>query len=78
MDRLFKFLNKRNKKERLLLIATLDSVVSRRTKDLDIRKLKGGDNQFRVRVGKFRILFKKDGARNIVIKIDERNDRTYK
>lgn len=78
MDRIFKFLSKRKKKDRLLLIDALDLIVNGQTNGLDIKKLKGKNNHFRVRVSRFRIIFKKVGSDSFVMKIDERNDRTYK
>lgn len=78
MDKIFKFLRKRNNKERLLIMATVTLIVNRRTKNLDIKKLKGRKNVFRVRVSNFRILYKKSKPKNIIIKINERDDQTYK
>ena len=78
MDKVTKFLRKRNKKERLLLIATIDLIVNKKINNLDIRKVKSCSNIFRVRIGDFRIIFKRDKPRNNVIKIDNKNDQTYK
>ena len=40
----------------------------------DVKKLKGIDNGYRLRVGNIRILFEKDGGRIHVFKIDNRGD----
>lgn len=45
---------------------------------LDIKKLKGYSNMFRVRVGDFRIVYKKDITLGIIIlEISRRSDTTY-
>ena len=40
----------------------------------DIKKLKGYQNMYRLRVGSFRIVFEKNGENYHVIKIDNRGD----
>lgn len=78
MDKIFKFLKKRNKKERIHLMAAADLIVGNDLNNTDIKKLIGYENLYRIRIGKFRIIFKKSKKRNIVIKIDEKDDQTYK
>ena len=72
-----KFLRKRNEKERLILIDVITSVVAGKIDNLDVIKLKGKKDIFRVRINKFRIIFQKAKPKNIIIKINERDDRTY-
>ena len=78
MDKILKFLRRRDNKERLLLITTITLIVNKKTKKLDVKKLKGIRGIFRVRIGDFRILYKKSKPKNIIIKIDKRDDQTYK
>jgi mRNA interferase RelE/StbE len=40
----------------------------------DVKKLKGIDNGYRLRVGSVRVLFEKDGDKIHVVKIDNRGD----
>jgi mRNA interferase RelE/StbE len=40
----------------------------------DVKKLKGIENGYRLRVGNVRILFEKDGSKIHVFKIDNRGD----
>ena len=72
-----KFLNKISleDKERLLLVA--HSIMRNDLEFLDIKKLSGSDNIYRVRVGKFRIKFIKHSKHNEIIEITRRNDNTY-
>lgn len=78
MDKIFKFLRKRTKKERLLLMALVDLIVQKKTESLDIKKLTGYDNLFRVRSGKFRVIFKMGQDESVIVKIDERDEQTYR
>ena len=78
MDKILKFLRRRDNKERLLLITTITLIANKKTKNLDVKKLKGLRGIFRVRIGDFRILYKKSKPKNIIIKIDKRDDQTYK
>jgi len=47
-------------------------------KNLDIKKLKGHGNIFRVRIGDIRVVFKKDSESTKLIFVGRRNDVTYK
>jgi mRNA-degrading endonuclease RelE of RelBE toxin-antitoxin system len=46
--------------------------------DATSKKTKGTQNEFRMRVGKFRILFKKNKEIITIKRIKSRNERTYK
>lgn len=78
MDKWFKFLRKRSKKEQHILIEAVGLIMHQKLKGLDIKKLKGCNNIFRVRLQKFRIIFEKNKTENTIIKVDERDDQTYK
>ncbi len=46
--------------------------------DLDIKKLKGYDNYFRVRKGKTRIIFHLDiNGQPVIKRVERRGDNTY-
>lgn len=45
---------------------------------LDLKKLKGYDDIFRVRHGRWRIIFKIDGENIKILTLEKRNDNTYK
>lgn len=78
MDKIIKFLRKRSKKERLILQSAIRLIVERKTDGLDIKKIVGSKNIFRVRVGAFRIIFEKHESENFIRFVGLRNESTYK
>lgn len=78
MDKIEKSLRKLSSKKRSLIEAVIMKLLHRQFDSLDIKKLKGIDNHFRVRVGNYRIVFF-DVEKNLKIKsILKRDDKTYK
>ena len=57
MPNLKKLLSKFNKAERRAIESLIESIVSFNWRGLDVKKLKGYENIFRVRKGKLRIIF---------------------
>ncbi|MDP3881157.1 MAG: hypothetical protein Q8Q32_03205 [bacterium] len=78
MNKIKKLLAKLNPKDRELLLSTRDDVLNRRWQNLDLRQLKGVRNAYRVRKGKFRIIFIETGPGIEIISIEKRSDNTYK
>lgn len=78
MDKIQKFLARLPKKERILVRETVTLLVSGKTKDLDIKKLKGFENVFRVRVHSIRIIYRKLESGIQIIEMGRRDDQTYK
>ncbi len=83
MDKISKFLKKLSKKERKQIQKILLLILENKTKDLDINKLKGSDNIYRIRAGSIRIIFSKsintnNQAEIMILRIDRRNEKTYK
>lgn len=78
MNKIDKFLLKLSLKERLIAQEVLDLVKSRRFDKLNIRKLKGFDDCYRVRRVKIRIIFSMVEKEITIIKIDNRDNNTYK
>ena len=76
MNEIEKFLQKRSLKERQKIEELIDNVISDNSK-LKIIKIKNTDF-YRVRHGKFRVIFHKEGRTIIVDNIRFRNDNTYK
>ena len=74
-----KALAKLTKKEKKIVKDVLDNLQNSIFKGLDIKKLKGHDNIFRVRKGNVRILYRIDDTNKIfLLAIERRNDNTYK
>jgi mRNA-degrading endonuclease RelE of RelBE toxin-antitoxin system len=79
MDKIEKALDKLTKKEREKVKAMLEQVKQGNFRLLDVKKLKGRDDVFRVRKGDIRIIFRKDKKGNFfVLAIERKSDRTYK
>ncbi len=76
MDKIQKVLRKLKKKDRHRLLIAIERLVEGGY-DLDIKKLIN-TNCYRLRSGRFRIIFHKEGDRIILDDIGMRNDNTYK
>jgi mRNA-degrading endonuclease RelE of RelBE toxin-antitoxin system len=78
MDLIQKFLKRLDAKRQASVRPVLDKIYTRDFAGLDIKKLKGYQNTFRVRKGKLRILFSIENDDSIkMISIEFRNDNTY-
>lgn len=77
MDRVEKLFRKISKKDRQQILATIFLIEKKETELLDIKKLEGHPGQYRVRVGKYRIIFKKEAGQNMILKVSLRNEKTY-
>lgn len=60
-----------------MLMAALDLIENKKIDNLDIKKLSGFKKLYRVRVGDFRIIFLQATLKNVIIKIDNRDEQTY-
>ena len=78
MDRIEKTLKKLGGREREKIKAILIQLRSQNFKGLDMKKLKGRDDIFRVRKGDIRIIYRVADKDIFVLAIERRNDRTYK
>jgi len=78
MDQIFKFLKKLDVKKQKVIKEVLDKLYKKDFLGLDIKKLKGKNNTFRVRRGGIRIIYSYSSSELIhIIKIEFRNDNTY-
>lgn len=81
MPSLKKLLSKFNKEEKKVIEFLIETIVSLDWRILDIKKLKGYQDIFRVRKGKIRIIFaknRKDRKKVFIITIERRREDTYK
>jgi len=77
MDRIEKLFRKISKKDRQQILAIVFLIEKKEIKLLDIKKIEGHSGQYRARVGKYRIIFKKEIGQNIILKVSLRNEKTY-
>ncbi|MFH1780694.1 MAG: type II toxin-antitoxin system RelE/ParE family toxin [Candidatus Nealsonbacteria bacterium] len=78
MDKVGKALEKLTEKERKKIKEILTQLRNRRIEHLNIKKLKGRDDIFRIRKGNIRIIYRADLKNNILIlSISRRGDTTY-
>lgn len=78
MPTLKKLLSKFNKAERLVLESLTVQIISLDWRGLNVKKLKGYQDVFRLRKGKIRIIFARDGSKITFFSIERRSETTYK
>lgn len=78
MDKIGKILQKVSKKDSKNIILILEKIKYGNTKNLDIKKLKGHENIFRVRMNDFRIIFQRIDENYFILEISKRREDTYK
>jgi mRNA-degrading endonuclease RelE of RelBE toxin-antitoxin system len=77
MDRVEKALAKLTPKERRVIVGILRKLRDGETKGLDIKKLKGRDDIFRVRKGDLRIIYRRHSGETFILAIERRKENTY-
>mgnify|MGYP001588520449 CR=1 FL=1 len=78
MPSIKKLISKFSKEERKVLERLIEEVVSLRWRGLDIKKLKGYQDVFRVRKGDLRIIFTRSKKDIFILAIDRRRESTYR
>ncbi len=77
MNKIQKFLGKLVPKERLIATDLIDKVLKGDFVGLNMTKLKGFENIFRIRKGNLRIIYTKENGRIDLLYIGHKNDTTY-
>ncbi len=77
-DAITKFIAKLSKTEKVVIVELLEKILANKTDGLQIKKLVGSTDIFRVRKGKFRIIYQKTKTDHIIISVDRRSEKTYK
>jgi mRNA-degrading endonuclease RelE of RelBE toxin-antitoxin system len=77
-DKIKKILKKLSAKEREIIKLLLLRIKLGDVDGLDIKLLKGHKDLFRVRKGDLRIVYRKSDSEFLVVRIDRRNEKTYK
>ncbi len=77
MDKISKSLKKFSLAERKKIKVILNKIKQNNLENLQVKKLKGHDDIFRVRKGKIRIIFLKKDKKIAVLAVERRSDNTY-
>ncbi|MFA6447289.1 MAG: hypothetical protein WCW31_03470 [Patescibacteria group bacterium] len=78
VDRIRKTLKLLSLKQQTQLLEVIQRIRSNNLSGLDVKKLQGRDDVYRVRKGLFRVIFRKiPNAENTIIAVERRNDTTY-
>ena len=78
MDKIEKALARLSEKESRQLRVILSALKNSRSfSGLDVKKLKGHDDIFRIRKGKLRIIFRSLRGEIFILSIERRSDNTY-
>ncbi|MCL4358146.1 hypothetical protein M1512_04635 [Patescibacteria group bacterium] len=77
-DKIKKLLAKLSPKERELVKLLILRIKLDDTQGLDIKQLRGHPDLFRVRKGRIRVLYRKTKTNFVIVRIDRRNEKTYK
>jgi mRNA-degrading endonuclease RelE of RelBE toxin-antitoxin system len=78
MDKIEKELRKLSPKERITIKHILDRLRAFNLQGLDIKKLRGREDIFRVRKGALRIIYRLENKNIFILTIERRNESTYK
>ncbi len=62
---------------RLLIEETVARILRDDLSGLHCKKLKDSKNKFRVRIGRVRIIFQRDGHESAILDVGYRDDNTY-
>ena len=77
MDKSEKLLRKLSKRDRERIAIAVALIHTNNFEMLDLKKLSGTNDIYRVRVGKFRIKFQVYPSHNEILEIVRRSDNTY-
>jgi len=78
MDKIQKILKKLTSQERNSVRLILEKIQKKDFSDLDIKKLKGRNDIFRVRKGSLRIIYCLEKKDIYILTIERRSENTYK
>jgi len=78
VDKIQKALNKFSKIEKEIVKKILLKIKSGKFNNLDLKKLKGRNDIYRIRKGKIRIIYRFEKEDIYLMAVERRNDKTYK
>lgn len=78
MDKIDKLLKKFSSKEKQQIKSILEKINLGKLQSLDLKKLKGYKDIFRIRKGDIRVIYRLDDENSIsILAIERRSDKTY-
>lgn len=77
MDKIDKFIRKLSKPQRVQIMFIIERIRGGDISGLDVKKLQGRENEFRVRKGEIRLIFKRIDNGFYVTDIQWRGSKTY-
>lgn len=77
MNKIDKFLAKIDPKTRLLLEEIIFRILKNNIDNLDVKKLSGKKDMYRIRIGNIRIVFEKHNGKNFLHDLSFRSEQTY-
>ena len=78
MDKTQKFLQRLSQSEQKEISNLIKLILERNISELDVKKLKGYKNVYRVRSGSVRIIFRRLETDISVLEISRRSEKTYR
>ncbi len=78
MDKIKKALNKLSVKERAMIKSILVKLLAGNFLGMDVQKLQGYKDIFRIRKGNIRIIYKQNKSDIAILAIEKRSEKTYR
>jgi mRNA-degrading endonuclease RelE of RelBE toxin-antitoxin system len=78
MDKIQKAINKLNLKEKKLVKEIIKNLLSSKFLGLNIQKLRGHKDIYRVRKGSLRVIYRQTSEDIFVLAIERRSEKTYR
>lgn len=78
MDKIEKALKKLSAKEQTQIKQILSRLHARKLENLDVKKLKGRDDIFRVRKDDLRVIYRLQDRSIFILSVDRRHESTFK
>lgn len=78
MDKLTKYLKRLARNDLRTVELTIDLLVRGKLKNLNIKKLRGHKDVYRVRVGSTRIIYREQNGKIKLLDISKRDESTYR
>ncbi len=77
-DAITKFISKLTKEEKKIVFGIIERILKNELTGLNAKKLVGSADIFRIRKGKFRVIYKKTKTDCLIISVERRSEKTYR